>query len=118
MNMKKFLAILLAIVMCFSMVACAGTPDAGDPTTDTAISDTVPEVSDPVEEETVVDEVVFNPVTLVSNDRVIFRVTSEPYRDDFWDRKAAENCWFKVILCCLFHWRIYTFGLPSPILSK
>ena len=90
MNMKKFLAILLAIVMCFSMVACAGTPDAGDPTTDTTISDTVPEVSDPVEEETVVDEVVFNPVTLVSNDRVIFRVTSEPYRDDFWDAYTVD----------------------------
>lgn len=83
--MKKFLALILALCMCFSLVACAGDPvvDATEP--DTSIESTV----DPSKDETVVG-VVFNPVTLVSNDRVIFKVTSEPYRDDFWDAYTVD----------------------------
>jgi hypothetical protein len=84
--MKKFLALILALCMCFSLVACAGNPSADDTSTpDTTITDT----TDPSEDESVVD-VVFSPVTLVSNDRVIFKVTSEPYRDDFWDAYTVD----------------------------
>lgn len=90
--MKKFLALILAICMCFSLVACAGDPTE-TPTPDSTIESAVPDdtvTSDPSEDETVVDEVVFTPVTLVSNDRVIFKVTSEPYRDDFWDAYTVD----------------------------
>ena len=84
--MKKFLALILALCMCFSLVACAGNPPADDTSTpDTTITDT----TDPSKDEPVVD-VVFSPVTLVSNDRVIFKVTSEPYRDDFWDAYTVD----------------------------
>lgn len=84
--MKKFLALILALCMCFSLVACADNPPADDTSTpDTTITDT----TGPSEDESVVD-VVFNPVTLVSNDRVIFKVTSEPYRDDFWDAYTVD----------------------------
>jgi hypothetical protein len=84
--MKKFLALILALCMCFSLVACAGEPPADDTSTpDTTITD----ITDPSEDESVVD-VVFSPVTLVSNDRVIFKVTSEPYRDDFWDAYTID----------------------------
>ena len=84
--MKKFLALILALCMCFSLVACADNPPADDTLTpDTTITDT----TGPSEDESVVD-VVFNPVTLVSNDRVIFKVTSEPYRDDFWDAYTVD----------------------------
>ena len=84
--MKKFLALILALCMCFSLVACAGDPPADDTSTPgTTITDT----TDPSEDESVVD-VVFSPVTLVSNDRVIFKVTSEPYRDDFWDAYTVD----------------------------
>ena len=84
--MKKFLALILALCMCFSLVACADNPPADDTLTpDTTITDT----TGPSEDESVVD-VVFNPVTLVSNDRVIFKVTSEPYRDDFWDAYTID----------------------------
>ena len=84
--MKKFLALILALCMCFSLVPCAGNPPADDTSTpDTTITDT----TDPSEDESVVD-VVFSPVTLVSNDRVIFKVTSEPYRDDFWDAYTVD----------------------------
>lgn len=90
--MKKFLAFILTICMCFSLVACAGSPTdtpAPDSTIESTVSnDTV--ASDPSEDETAVDEVVFNPVTLVSNDHIIFRVTSEPYRDDFWDAYTID----------------------------
>ena len=89
--MKKFIAILLSILMIFSLTACGG--DVTDNTTpDTSIESTVTDdttISNPSEDETVVD-VVFNPVTLVSNDRVIFKVTSEPYRDDFWDAYTID----------------------------
>lgn len=84
--MKKFLALILALCMCFSLVACAGDPAPDTTEPDTSISETV----DPSKDETAVDEVVFNPVTLVSNDRVIFKVTSEPYRDDFWDAYTVD----------------------------
>jgi len=84
--MKKFLALILALCMCFSLVACAGDPAPDTTEPDTSISETV----DPSEDETAVDEVVFNPVTLVSNDRVIFKVTSKPYRDDFWDAYTVD----------------------------
>lgn len=84
--MKKFLALILALCMCFSLVACAGDPASDTTEPDTSISETI----DPSEDETAVDEVVFNPVTLVSNDRVIFKVTSEPYRDDFWDAYTVD----------------------------
>ena len=84
--MKKFLALILALCMCFSLVACAGDPAPDTTEPDTSISETI----DPSEDETAVDEVVFNPVTLVSNDRVIFKVTSEPYRDDFWDAYTVD----------------------------
>lgn len=88
--MKKFLAILLAMLMCFGMVACANdAPDTTEP--DTSIETTVPETSDPVEEETAVEEVVFNPVTLVDSDHLVFRVTSEPYRDEFWDGYSVDT---------------------------
>lgn len=90
--MKKFLALIMAICMCFSLVACAGDVTE-TPTPDSTIESTVPDdtvVSDPSEDETAVEDVVFNPVTLVSNDRVIFRVTSEPYRDDFWDAYTVD----------------------------
>lgn len=90
--MKKFLAILLSILMIFSLTACAGDV-ADDTTPDTSIESTVTDdiaTSDPSEDETDVEEVVFNPVTLVSNDRVIFKVTSEPYRDDFWDAYTVD----------------------------
>ena len=84
--MKKFLALILALCMCFSLVACADNSPADDTSTpDTTITDT----TDPSEDESVVD-VVFSPVTLVSNDRVIFKVTSEPYRDDFWDAYTVD----------------------------
>ena len=84
--MKKFLALILALCMCLSLVACAGDSPVDDTSTpDTAITDT----TDPSEDESVVD-VVFSPVTLVSNDRVIFKVTSEPYRDDFWDAYTVD----------------------------
>jgi hypothetical protein len=84
--MKKFLALILALCMCFSLVACAGDSPADDTSTpDTTITD----ITDPSEDESVVD-VVFSPVTLVSNDRVIFKVTSEPYRDDFWDAYTID----------------------------
>lgn len=84
--MKKFLALILALCMCFSLVACAGEP----PTDDTSTPGmTITDTTDPSEDESVVD-VVFNPVTLVSNDRVIFKVTSEPYRDDFWDAYTVD----------------------------
>ena len=91
--MKKFLALILALCMCFSLVACAGDPTTPtDPTVTESPSygETVDDVTNPSEDETVVDEVVFSPVTLVSNDRVIFRVTSEPYRDDFWDAYTVD----------------------------
>ena len=84
--MKKFLALILALCMCFSLVACAGDPAPDTTEPDTSISETI----DPSEDETAVDEVVFNPVTLVSNDRVIFKVTSEPYRDDSWDAYTVD----------------------------
>lgn len=84
--MKKFLALILALCMCFSLVACTGDPAPDTTEPDTSISETI----DPSEDETAVDEVVFNPVTLVSNDRVIFKVTSEPYRDDFWDAYTVD----------------------------
>ena len=84
--MKKFLALILALCMCFSLVACAGAPAPDTTEPNTSISETI----DPSEDETAVDEVVFNPVTLVSNDRVIFKVTSEPYRDDFWDAYTVD----------------------------
>ena len=84
--MKKFLALILALCMCFSLVACAGDPASDTAEPDTSISETI----DPSEDETAVDEVVFNPVTLVSNDRVIFKVTSEPYRDDFWNAYTVD----------------------------
>ena len=84
--MKKFLTLILALCMCFSLVACAGDPAPDTTEPDTSISETI----DPSEDETAVDEVVFNPVTLVSNDRVIFKVTSEPYRDDFWDAYTVD----------------------------
>ena len=84
--MKKFLALILALCMCFSLVACTGDPAPDTTEPDTSISETI----DPSEDETTVDEVVFNPVTLVSNDRVIFKVTSEPYRDDFWDAYTVD----------------------------
>ena len=84
--MKKFLALILALCMCFRLVACADNPPADDTSTpDTTITDT----TDPSKDEPVVD-VVFSPVTLVSNDRVIFKVTSEPYRDDFWDAYTID----------------------------
>lgn len=84
--MKKFLALILALCMCLSLVACAGDPPADDTSTpDTTITDT----TNPSEDESVVD-VVFSPVTLVSNDRVIFKVTSEPYRDEFWDAYSID----------------------------
>ena len=84
--MKKFLALILALCMCLSLVACAGDPPVEDTTPpDTTITDT----TNPSEDESVVD-VVFSPVTLVSNDRVIFKVTSEPYRDDFWDAYTVD----------------------------
>lgn len=84
--MKKFLALILALCMCFSLVACAGDPPVNDTSApDTTITDT----TNPSEDESVVD-VVFSPVTLVSNDRVIFKVTSEPYRDDFWDAYTVD----------------------------
>ena len=84
--MKKFLALILALCMCLSLVACAGDPPVDDTSTpDTTITDT----TDPSEDESVVD-VVFSPVTLVSNDRVIFKVTSEPYRDDSWDAYTVD----------------------------
>ncbi len=89
--MKKFLAILLSILMIFGMTACAGDADTTEP--DTSIESTVTDdttVSDPSEEETGVEDVVFSPVTLVSNDRVIFKVTSEPYRDEFWDAYTID----------------------------
>ena len=88
--MKKFIAILLSILMIFSLTACGGDV-VEDTTPDTTIesTDNAP-TSDPSEDETVVDAVVFNPVTLVSNDRVIFKVTSEPYRDDFWDAYTID----------------------------
>ena len=89
--MKKFIAILLSILMVFSLTACGG--DVTDNTNpDTSIESTVTDdttISNPSEDETVVD-VVFSPVTLVSNDRVIFKVTSEPYRDDFWDAYTVD----------------------------
>lgn len=84
--MKKFLALILALCMCFSLAACAGDPAPDTTEPDTSISETV----DPSEDENVVDETVFNPVTLVSNDRVIFKVTSEPYRDNFWDAYTVD----------------------------
>ena len=84
--MKKFLALILALCMCFSLVACAGDPAPDTTEPNTSISETI----GPSEDETAVDEVVFNPVTLVSNDRVIFKVTSEPYRDDFWDAYTVD----------------------------
>ena len=84
--MKKFLALILALCMCFSLVACTGDPAPDTTEPDTSISETI----DPSEDETAVDEVVFNPVTLVSNDRVIFKVASEPYRDDFWDAYTVD----------------------------
>lgn len=90
--MKKFLAILLSILMIFSLTACANdAPDTTNP--DSSIESTMPDdtvTSDPSKDETAVDEVVFSPVTLVSNDRVIFKVTSEPYRDDFWDAYTID----------------------------
>ena len=87
--MKKFLAILLSILMIFSVTACGnGAVDATAPDTSIESTDSTP-TSDPSEDEIVVD-VVFNPVTLVSNDRVIFKVTSEPYRDDFWDAYTVD----------------------------
>lgn len=90
--MRKFLAILLSILMIFGMTACANdAPNTDNP--DSTIESIIPDdtvASDPSEDETAVDEVVFNPVTLVSNDRVIFRVTSEPYRDDFWDAYTVD----------------------------
>ena len=89
--MKKFIAILLSILMIFSLTACGGDV-VEDTTPDTSIESTVTDdttISNPSEDETVVD-VVFNPVTLVSNDRVIFKVTSEPYRDDFWDAYTID----------------------------
>ena len=84
--MKKFLALILALCMCFSLVACAGESPADDTSTP---GTTITETTDPSEDESVVD-VVFSPVTLVSNDRVIFKVTSEPYRDDFWDAYTVD----------------------------
>ena len=88
--MKKFIAILLSILMIFSLTACGGDV-VEDTAPDTTIesTDNAP-TSDPSEDETVVDAVVFNPITLVSNDRVIFKVTSEPYRDDFWDAYTID----------------------------
>ena len=39
--MKKFLALILALCMCFSLVACADNPPADDTSTpDTTITDT------------------------------------------------------------------------------
>ena len=90
--MKKFIAILLSILMIFSLTACGG--DAVDTTNpDSGIESTMPNdttTTNPSEEETGVEDVVFTPVTLVSNDRVIFKVTSEPYRDEFWDAYSID----------------------------
>lgn len=106
--MKKFFAFLMAMLMCFSLVACAGgTTDDPVQSESPTYESTLPEdtTSDPTPEETVVDEVVFNPVTLVDNDHIVFRVTSEPYRDDFWDGYTidvyAENPTDKTIYVAL-----------------
>ena len=90
--MKKFIAILLSILMIFSLTACGG--DVIDTTNpDSTIESTTPDdttTTNPSEEEAGVEDVVFSPVTLVSNDRVIFKVTSEPYRDDSWDAYTVD----------------------------
>ena len=81
--MKKFLTLILALCMCFSLVACAGN----SPADDTSTPDTT--ITAPSEDESVADTV-FNPVTLISNDNIIFKVTSEPYRDEFWDAYTVD----------------------------
>lgn len=80
--MKKFLAILLSILMIFTITACGNTSVEDTPSDVTAAVD---DTSAPEEE-----VAVFTPIALVHNDNLVFKVMAEPYLDKFWDGYSVD----------------------------
>lgn len=84
--MKKYLAFILAIVMCFSLCACGSDPV--ETPSDDVISDV--EVTDSTSDETAEDSAATNvlnisdPIIIVDNEYVTFTVKSVAY-DELWE---------------------------------